>query len=71
MTDKYLEGDEVTILNLGPSYSEKTFRGVVRGISIEGLARIYIIQMVDQLEPVVYPYSHCTMPEACLKRGWN
>ncbi len=69
--EKYLEDDHVMIHSLGPSYKNKEFRGIVRGISVDGPARIYIVEMIDKLEPLNYIYSCCTMPAACLKRGWS
>lgn len=71
MSDKYQDGDKVTIFNLGPSYPDKSFRAIIRGLSIDGPARIYIVEMVDKIDVLNYIYSHCTMPEACIKLGWE
>jgi len=71
MREKYKEGEHVTVFNLGPSYPNRIFRAVVRGISVDGVARIYIVEMIDKIEPLNYVYTHCTMPEACLKPGWE
>ena len=68
---EFLEGTHVTIVNLGPSYQDREFRGIIKGLAIDGPARIWIVEMVDELAPAVYSYSHCTMPEACLRFGWS
>jgi len=69
MTNTYQEGTPVIIHSLGPSYGDKEFRGIIRGLAIDGPAKIYIVEMIDKLEPLNYVYSHCTIPEACLKLG--
>ena len=63
----YQENDQVTIVNLGDG---KEYRAIVRGLSVEGFSSIYILEMVDKLDPKTYPYSHCTVPEAWLRPGW-
>lgn len=67
---RYAEGQQVTIHSLGPSYPDKEYRAVVRGLSVDGVAKIYILELVDKIDSKSYEYSHCTMPEACLRSGW-
>jgi hypothetical protein len=68
---KYEEGEQVIIHSLGPSYPNKEYRAIIRGISVDGPARIYIVEMVDKIDILNYIYSHCTMPEACIRKGWR
>jgi hypothetical protein len=69
-TSKYSEGEKVTCINLGSSFADKRYRGVIRGLAIDGPARFYIVEMVDKFRTDVYPYSCCSMIESCLCKGW-
>jgi hypothetical protein len=71
---RFAENDKVTLVNLGASYSDKEYRAIIKGLSVEEIlpaARIWIVEMVDKLDPATYGYSHCTMPEACIRLGWK
>jgi hypothetical protein len=70
MNPKYAEGDHVTAINLGPSYADKKYRGIIRGIAVEGITRIYILEMIDKFDPEIYPYSNVTLTESCLQKDW-
>ncbi len=64
----FADGDNVIVHKIGDG---KEYRAIVRGVSIDyGInpATIYILETVDKIDSD-YPYSHCTMPEACLRRG--
>ena len=63
----FAEGDNVIVHSIGDG---KEYRAIVRGVSIDyGInpATIYILEAGDKIDPD-YPYSHYTMPEACLRR---
>lgn len=66
----YIENDQVMVHSLGPSHGEKQYRGIIKGLAIDGPAKIWIVEMVDRIESDSYRYSHCTMPGACLRLGW-
>jgi hypothetical protein len=66
----FAEGDNVIVHSLGNMHIGKEYQAVVRGVSVDyGInpATIYILEVVDKIDPD-YPYSHYTMPEACLRR---
>ena len=67
----YPEGELVTVHSLGSSYTDKEYRAKIRGVATEGIVTIYIVEMVDAVDSTIYPYSHCTFPESCLRLGWT
>ena len=71
MSHTYNEGDSVIIHSLGESHSDKEYRAIIRGISVDygvNPATIWICELLDNPDPDS-PYTHCTMPEACLRRS--
>ena len=70
MEETYMESQRVTVHSLG-STAPGTYRGIVRGISIDmpGPAKIYIIEMWDPIE-IGSGYTCVTMPAACLRKDW-
>ena len=65
----YREGDIVTIHSLGESHPGE-YRGIIRGLSATAAyVNFYIVELVDSISND-YDYTCCTMPEACLRRGW-
>ena len=69
-SNTYNEGDGVVIHSLGESHGGKEYRGIIRGISVDygvNPATIWIVELLDKLDPD-YAYTHCSMPEACLRR---
>lgn len=68
--EKYKEGDCVTVHSLGSSVPDKEYRAMVRGISMEGIMTFYIVEMIDRFISSIYPYSCCTFPASCLRKGW-
>jgi hypothetical protein len=71
---RFAENDRVTLINLGSSHSDREYRAIIKGLSVEDTvpaARVWIVEMVDKLEPQTYGYSHCTMPESCIRPGWK
>jgi hypothetical protein len=63
---EYKEGDAVIVHSLGPSHGNKEYRAIVRGLAVDGIARIYILEAIDSLDSS-YKFSHYTMPSACMR----
>ena len=63
----FQQGDKVMVHSLGPATGDKEFRAIIRGIAIKDVTSIYIIEIVDQISSK-YPFTHCVMPEVCLRR---
>ena len=64
------EGTPVIIHSLGPTYGDKTFRGIIKGVADDLRKDIfYIVEMVDNIysNPVDYPYSHIVLTAHCLQ----
>ena len=63
----YSDGDHVTIHSLDDT--SKEYRGRIRGISINDLVQIWIVELIDHIEG--HKFSCCTIPSACLRNGWE
>ncbi len=64
------EGDYVTVHSLGPSHGDQEYPGIIRGIAVDygnNPATIYIVAIKPSIDQD-YKYSHCTIPQACLRR---
>ena len=62
------EGEPVIVHSLGET-APGEYRGFIRGraTTYQGVATIYIIQATDKID-TSYPFSHYTVPAACLKK---
>lgn len=70
---KFNEGDFVIIHSLGQSSvnKEQEYPGIIRGISVDygdNPATIYIVHVEPSFDQD-YKYSHCTIPQSCLRRA--